>query len=148
MDTDYDIPLYELQHNIKNDYRKKFLKPRYDLLLEFINKFHNVEISKLTDFTNVDLDKINKKNFKDILESGYRDQLENLFKINIDIMDINIIKILNDCTNIIEYKMITKEYTCGNKKKYYMTITRLTPFVSKKPKVTSKEEFLKWLENI
>jgi hypothetical protein len=98
-----DKPLYVFMKELKEHTLKK-IKPKYDLILEFINKSCNLELKFLKDFKKYNLSKINIDNFEKILDD-YKYKLEGELSIDIDDLHMDIVKILSDCLSSIDYSI-------------------------------------------
>lgn len=102
-------------------------KDKYNLILEFINKFTNFNITSLCDFKDIDEDKINLKLYKDTLDL-YKDKLEAELQIEINEYKMDMFHVLSLCLKSINYSIhkktiIIKKKNLEEKIKYYITIT-------------------------
>jgi hypothetical protein len=110
-------PLYVHMHNLQ-EYYAQSKEPKYNLILEFINKFYGSKFTSLKEFKDVDVDKIDKKKFKDLLEvDDYKYKLEGELSIEIDEIDLDIVKILSDCMKSIDYTLLKKKVEFEKKDK-------------------------------
>ena len=82
----------------------KKIKPKYDLILDFINKSFNLEIKSLTYLKKYNLAKLDMDNFEKILYD-YKYKLEGELSIDIDDIHIDVVKILSDCLSSIDYSI-------------------------------------------
>jgi hypothetical protein len=115
-------PLYKLMHEEKQN-ELKLKIPKYNLILEFINKITGSKNDSLKDFKKYNLENIKEDNFEEILEE-YRYKLEGELEIDIDNININIVKILSDCLESIDYSII-KHKTKNNDNKEIILLTIL-----------------------
>lgn len=90
--------------NDLREYNTKLIAPKYNLILEFINKIIPSSIKNLKDFQ-IDLDKINKQKLKEILNTDYKYILEGELQITINEIKLNIIEILSSILNSINYSL-------------------------------------------
>lgn len=132
-------PLYVHMHNLQQ-YYIKIKEPKYKLILEFVNKFYDSNFTSLKEFQSIDIDKIDRQKFKDLLEvEDYKDKLEGELQIDIDEIKLDIVNILAKCVESIDYSLYRKkvEFEKKNKKTGDITITKKT-FISilTKPKRT------------
>lgn len=114
-----DRPLYELMHE-KKQRELDLKKSKYDLILEFVNKIIDSEIKSLKDFKKIDINKIDMNQFEKIIEE-YRYKLEGELEIDIDNINIDIVKILSDCLESIDYSLI-KHKIKDNENKILLSI--------------------------
>jgi hypothetical protein len=98
-----DKPLYVFMKELKEHTLKK-IKPKYDLILEFINKSFNLELKSLTHLKKYKLAKLDMDNFEKILYD-YKYKLEGELSIDIDDIHVDVIKILSDCLSSINYSI-------------------------------------------
>jgi hypothetical protein len=124
-------PLYLIMKDIKEITFQK-IKPKYDLILDFINKSFNLNLKSLRDFKKYDYDDFNIDLFEDVLYD-YKYKLEGELGIEINDLKINVNKILSDCLESINYSLIVKKVENNknkdkdkdkdkDKKKIYLTI--------------------------
>jgi hypothetical protein len=114
-----DKPLYVFMNELKEHTLAK-IKPKYDLILEFINKSFNLQIKSLKYFKKYNFSKLDMDNFEKILYE-YKYKLEGELNIEIDDLHINVIKILSDCLDSINYSIHShKEKT--EEKNLFLTI--------------------------
>lgn len=112
-------PLYVFLKELKEHTLIK-IKPKYDLILEFINKSFKLEIKTLIHFTKYNLSNLDMDNFEKVLED-YKYKLEGELSIDIDDIHIDVVKILSDCLSSINYSVHShREKT--DKKKIFLTI--------------------------
>jgi hypothetical protein len=113
-------PLYKLMHEEKQK-ELKLKIPKYNLILEFINKITELENKSLKDFKKFNLNNIKEEYFEEIL-AEYRYKLEGELEIDIDNINIDIVKILSDCLGSIDYSII-KQKTKDNNNKENLLLT-------------------------
>lgn len=100
-----DKPLYVFLKELKEHSFQK-MKPKYDLILEFLNRSFNLEMKSLIHFKKYDFAKLDIDNFEKILDE-YKYKLEGELQIDIDDFHIDVVKILSDCLNSIDYSIHT-----------------------------------------
>jgi hypothetical protein len=115
-----DKPVYVLMHELKEK-KLELEKPKYNLILEFINKAFELELKSLIDMKKYKLSKINMDHFETILDD-YRFKLEGELQIEINDMKIDIVKILSDCLKSIDYSLYLHKEKNEEKEKIYLTI--------------------------
>lgn len=109
------FPLYDGKETITqfirrvNDFELLHKKPKYDIILEFINALINSKYSSLTEFNNIPLYDITM-NIK--IVDQYVIKLANI--LNIDILEltqnsVDIINLLHKILNSIGYSLIEKK---------------------------------------
>lgn len=117
---------YERLHDLREDLLK-LKKPKYDLILEFINDFMNIKFESLLHFKNINLDRNNHK-FEISLEN-YRDKLEG--NLQIDLSDNNnISNVLSICLETIDYSIHSHKIT-NSKTQGTRTLSRIYDEIKK-----------------
>ena len=111
-------PLYIFLKELKA-YVIKQNEPKYDLILEFINKAVNLKLNSLLDFKYIDVEKINAKKFRKVL-AEYKDKLEEELSIKLELDDddeeeVNIVNIISACVKSINYTVYRKRIVLEKK---------------------------------
>jgi hypothetical protein len=111
-------PLYIFLKELKA-YVIKQTEPKYDLILEFINKAVNLKLNSLLDFKYIDVEKINAKVFRKVLNE-YKDKLEEELNIELQLDDddeeeVNIVNIISTCVKSINYTVYRKRIVLEKK---------------------------------
>ncbi len=113
-------PTYVFMKELK-EYSLNKIKPKYNLILEFINKSCDLKLKFLKDFKKINLKNINIDYFETILYD-YKYKLEGELCIDIDDIHIDIIKILSDCLSAINYSIYVFKKKNNNNIDYILTI--------------------------
>jgi hypothetical protein len=110
-----DKPLYVYMKEMKENTMKENEK-KYSLILEFINKATKMKLKNLCNFTHIDIEKINKEYFFDIL-NDYKDRLIVDLGIQINEYEMDIIDIIAVCVESIDYSVHRKHVLLEKKKR-------------------------------
>lgn len=104
-----DDEVYNIIHNLKYNIINKDMGEKYDLIIKFINMFSPIKMESLRNFKKIDICELKNEKIKTALDK-YKYKLEGELSIEIDDDNIDIIKIMVDCLDSIDYSIIKHEY--------------------------------------
>lgn len=105
------VHLKEMKMNTIKENEKK-----YNLILDFIHKSTKIKCKTLCKFIDIDIEKINRSHFFEIL-NDYKDRLEVDLGIKIDEYEMDIIDVIAVCVESIDYSVHRKRVVLEKNKR-------------------------------